>query len=247
MFKGELEDVPLFKDAIQAISTLINEGVFKIKQDGISLISTDPTMVTLVDFKLSKNTFKTYEFEKEEEIGLNIEDLNSILKRAKASDSIILEVEDSKFSVTLKGETTRKFSLPILNIETQIPDIGSLEFSTSLDVKTSALSTGIGDASVVGETITFRTTENGLILESKGESSDVKFTIDKENGLILDISGPSVKSTFSLSYLVKIMKAEKLSDVVKIRLGNDFPMKIEFKVPEKCELEFVLAPRIEEE
>jgi hypothetical protein len=32
-----------------------------------------------------------------------------------------------------------------------------------------------------------------------------------------------------------------------MKLGEDFPMRLEFTVPEKADLSFVLAPRIEED
>jgi len=56
-----------------------------------------------------------------------------------------------------------------------------------------------------------------------------------------------VKSIFSLDYLNKVIKAKKLSDTLTLHLGDDFPLKIDFKVPDKLELSFILAPRIEEE
>ncbi|MFT4868337.1 MAG: DNA polymerase III sliding clamp (beta) subunit (PCNA family), partial [Candidatus Nanohaloarchaea archaeon] len=41
--------------------------------------------------------------------------------------------------------------------------------------------------------------------------------------------------------------AKKLSDTLQLRLGNDFPMRLNFEVPDKARLSFVLAPRIEED
>ncbi len=248
MVKAKLEDVTVLKDAIQTISSLISEGKFTVKSDGLHMAATDPTMVTMVDFTLAKEAFTTYEFEKEETLGMNIDNLNSIIKRASNSETITIETQESKCAITLHGDTTRTFSLPLLNLDnTQTPDVDNLDFTTTIDVKSEALKTGIGDASVVGESITFRTTENSVILEAKGDNSTAQFTIDANTDSLLNLEGESVKSSFSLGYLSKAMRAEKIADTVTIKLGNDFPLKLEFNAPEKCQLHFVLAPRIEEE
>jgi hypothetical protein len=55
-----------------------------------------------------------------------------------------------------------------------------------------------------------------------------------------------VKARYPLEYLKKMMKAAKIADIVSLQFGQDYPMKIEFK-NEKCQLSFVLAPRVSED
>ena len=40
------------------------------------------------------------------------------------------------------------------------------------------------------------------------------------------------------------MKGAKLTDSAHIYLGNDYPLKIEYKVRDKMSLQFILAPRV---
>jgi len=61
------------------------------------------------------------------------------------------------------------------------------------------------------------------------------------------LEGTEASSMFSLDYLSKMIKGKSLSDNVAVRLGDDFPMRLEFVVPDKADLSFVLAPRIEED
>ena len=55
-----------------------------------------------------------------------------------------------------------------------------------------------------------------------------------------------VRARYSLDYLKKIIKAKKLSPETKISMSNDYPMKIQFEVPGKMQLGFILAPRVDE-
>ena len=46
-------------------------------------------------------------------------------------------------------------------------------------------------------------------------------------------------------YLKKIMKGAKLTDTAFLSLGNDYPLKIEYKIRDKMSLQFILAPRVQ--
>lgn len=248
MFKAELKDTKLFKDSLQAISNLISEGKFQISQDGLKLTAADPAMVALVDFQLEKDAFETYEVEEDTEAGVNLEKLYSILRRAKSSEKLVLELSDSSFILRIKNQSTRTFSLPLLNIDEEVPSTDQLEFSVEADFKSSVLSNGIGDASVVGDAVTISADGDAVTLQAEGNNSNVEFKIEKGSDGLLELeSTGKAHSMFSLDYLNKMIKAEKLSDTVKVRMGEDFPMRLDFEIPEKLRLGFILAPRIEEE
>ena len=60
VFKAVISDVNLIKDSISTISELIDEGVFKIDKNGLSLIAADRAMVAVVDFKLPATVFDEF-------------------------------------------------------------------------------------------------------------------------------------------------------------------------------------------
>ncbi len=251
MFKAELEEVGLIQDSMKTISDLISEGLFQLTEEGVRLVAADPAMVALVDFNIEKDVFESFELEKDEKVGLNLENLYSILRRANSGDTITFEVreDDSKFYITMEDSSTREFSLPILNLsEDDIPDTESLDqFKMTSNLETTVLESAIKDAMVVGDSVTVSSTGSNLRIESKGDQSNVNFNIEKGSEGVMDIEGSEASSMFSLDYLSSMVKAKKLSDNVELKLGNDFPMRLNFEVPEKARLSFVLAPRIEED
>ena len=50
MFELSLDSAKTFKDCIDAIATLIDEGHFEIGADGMKLRAMDPSQVAMVDF-----------------------------------------------------------------------------------------------------------------------------------------------------------------------------------------------------
>lgn len=250
MFKAELEEVGLIKDSMKTVSDLISEGLFQLTEDGIQLIAADPAMVALVDFTLEEDVFESFELDEETKVGLNLENFYSILRRANADDTITLELDedDSKFHITMEGASTRNFSLPILNLsEDDIPSTDQLDFSVDAELEASTLEGAIKDAMVVSDSVTISADSDSFRIVSKGDQSNVDFEIDSGAEGVIALEGTEASSMFSLDYLSKMIKGKSLSDNVSVRLGDDFPMRLEFVVPDKADLSFVLAPRIEED
>jgi proliferating cell nuclear antigen len=248
MFKVTISDVSLIRDSIDTISQLIGEGIFNLSKNGISLVATDRAMVAVVRFDLKKDAFDEYKCDKDTSIGINIENLLQILRRAKSTDQITLEVssDNSKLKIEMKGEGTRRFSIPLLDISKgEIPEIDQLDFSSKMQLKTSVMEEGISDADIISDSVIFETDGKNLVIKTEGDSSSVESKIDKKSGLV-EISGDNVRSRYALEYLKKMIKAGKISETASLQMGRDFPMKLEFNLPDKVSMSFVLAPRVED-
>lgn len=250
MFKAELDDVALIQDSMKTISDLISEGLFQLQEDGVKLVAADPAMVALVDFKIEEDVFESYELDEETKVGLNLENFYSILRRANSDDTITFELDEdeSKFHITMENSSTRNFSLPILNLsEDDIPSTDQLDFTVTANLEASVLESAIKDAMVVGDSVTVSSDGDSINIEAEGDQSNVDFSISGDSEGVHEIDGTDASSMFSLDYLKSMVGAKSLSDNVEIRLGQDFPMRLNFDVPEKARLSFVLAPRIEED
>lgn len=250
MFKANLEEVGLIKDSMKTISDLISEGLFQLKDDGIHLIAADPAMVGLVDFKLEEDVFEDFKLDEETKVGLNLENFYSILRRANSDDTITLELDEdnSKFKIIMKGMSTRSFSLPILNLsEDDIPSTDQLDFNIEAKLETQVFEGAVKDAMVVSDSVTISADDETINIVSEGDQSNVDFQISGDSDGVIALEGSEAKSMFSLDYLNKMIGAKSLSDTLNMKLGEDFPMRLEFTVPEKADLSFVLAPRIEED
>ncbi|MFB6203461.1 MAG: proliferating cell nuclear antigen (pcna) [Candidatus Nanohaloarchaea archaeon] len=251
MFKATIEDTGLLKDSMKTISDLISEGLFQLEDDGIKLVAADPAMVALVDFRLEEEAFEEYELDEETKIGLNLENLYSILRRTKSDDTITFEVrdDDSKFYITMEGASTREFSLPILNLsEDDIPSTDDLDFSFEAELSTSIVEDAIKDAMVVSDSVVVEADSDTITISSEGDQSNVEFNLSSDSDAVIEIEKDGHgKSMFSLDYLSDMVGAKKLADTVAVKMGEDFPMRMEFEQPDRARLSFVLAPRIEEE
>ncbi len=249
MFKATLENIELFRTALGCITELVSEGVFKAEKDGIYLTVADPTMVTLLDFKFLSTEFKEYKVSGSVDIPLNFDNLLSFLKRAKVDDEVSLELEkdSNKFQISLKGNSTRNFTLPLIEIDDSNTPSMNLNFGADIDIKTTVLDDGIGDADIITDTIILSADKDKFMISAAGDISKTELVIKKDNEDIIkmDVKEPA-RSKFSLDYLKKIIKASKISNSATVRIGNDYPLQIIFRQLDKVQLSYILAPRVED-
>lgn len=247
MFKAILTDPNLFKDSIKTIGELIREGIFKINEEGIQMIAMDPAVVTLVVFKLFPTAFSEYNIEEEAKIGVSLDALQEVMNRVTSSDKLTIEIPNKEvIKFKIQNQSTRKFDVPLLEITEEEPEIPNLDkLKSTIELKTDVLYDGIKDADIVSDVINFFANKEEFVMSSEEASKRTELRLEKgSEGLIgLDVT-ENIKSKFSLGYLKSIIKARKLTDTVIIRLGKDYPVKMDFKAIDKLSLSFILAPRI---
>jgi len=248
MFKAVLTDIPLLKDPMVSISELIDEGNFVITKDGIRFTAADRAMVSVVDYFLSKDAFDSYEATEDHRVGLNILNFLSVVKRAGKKDKITFEIEDAKLKVTIEGDSKRKFFVPMLNLEDEeIPPIDKLDFKSKVVLKSDVVNNGIDDALIIGDSVimTVGPERFSMVAEDNVKKSELELKKDNEALIEMDAASP-MKSRYAIDYLSKMMKGSKMSDIVTLKHGTDYPLKIEFNSGEKAKLSFILAPRVTE-
>lgn len=249
MFKAKLDSIDLLRDSIAMITEFIDEAEIQIKEKGIEIISADRAVVVVVDFMLSRDVFLEYNLDADQRIGVNMQNLLQILKRAAPNDTMRIELDGRKLNITFESSSsTRHFVLPLIDISSsESPPLDKLEFSTFLKINSDVLSSGVDDAELITDSVVLTVRRDMLMMKSESDISMAQLELPSgtESLKIIDMGEP-VRARYSLDYLKKIIKARKLANEASISMATDYPMKIEFDLPGKMRLGFVLAPRIEE-
>jgi len=249
MFKASMSDSGLLRDSISTIGELIDEGIFKVNKNGLGLIAADRAMVTVIDFKLPATIFDVFEVDKEQEIAVNMTNLVSVLKRIGANEKLEMELKDNKLMITMKNSSTRKFTVPLLDIsQEEIPPINQLEFKAKAKIKADVLKSGIEDADIVSDSVIFEAIKSKFNMMASGDISSAELTLEKGNDALLNLNATGiVKARYPLAYLKKMIKASKLANEINLRWSTDYPMRMDFTSVDKVSLGFILAPRVSEE
>jgi len=251
MVSARMADSKTWKTCVGAMVNLIDEAAFKFTPEGIKMKAMDPSHVALLDFELPASAFEEYKIKQPTTLGIGLIEMNKILARAKAEDELALELDEEKnrLALTFKGVSTRRLSLPLIDVsEAELPE-PKLQFTATADVVAGVIQDGLKDAEIVGDNVKFELSEDGFFLSAESDKGTSELKLRKGDQALpkLSVKQPA-HAMFNIKYLSDMAKAAGSSDVITINLGTDLPIQLDLQVAEgKGRLRFLLAPRIEAE
>ncbi|MBX8642822.1 MAG: proliferating cell nuclear antigen (pcna) [Thermoplasmata archaeon] len=243
MFKSSAK-AEVLKQIVDVISTLVDEAKFNVDADGISLKAVDPAHVAMVEMSLGKQAFEEFAGE-DTELGIDLEKLREILKLAHSGDIVKMEHNEDKNQLIVKiGDVTRRMSL-VDTAGMSDPKVPNIDLPTTIKLKAEELNYGIRASESVSDHIALVADDDYFEMSSEGDSDSVDFRLPKEKLITLESKG-KVRSLFPLDYFSNMAKAISGGSEVKINLGNNYPVKLEFDIADgNGHVKYLLAPRVE--
>ena len=241
MFNAVISDTKSWKNSVDAIAALIDEGTLDIGEDGFKLRAMDPSQIALIDFFLPKKAFEEYKIDKETSIGVDFSELSKITRRCRLEDNIELSL-DSRFSMKFSGETTRKFDISVIDSTSTPPKEPNIDFTVEIKIGASILKESLKDAEQISNHVALLA-EKDLSIAAEGDTGSVDIKIPSNNILGMDVK-EKTKSVFSLDQLNNLLKAADQSSIIQLKLRSDSPLRLEYAIGEG-RVVYYLAPRIE--
>jgi len=252
ILRAELSDPKVLKICMDIISNITDEANLVATGNGLRMRAVDSAHVVLAELALKKEIFDTYELEGESErIGLDLIKFSSVLKRAGTKDRLILQADsrNGKIEITFRGESsTRTFTMPLVEVSEEVTNVPALDFPAMVEIESKTFENAIKDAEIVGDHVVLRAEEENLYISACGELGEAETKIPREDTYYFTLkrSAGRVKSMFSIEYLKDMIKAKDVAKTLKIHLGRDMPVRLEY-IRDGAELRFLLAPRIANE
>lgn len=244
-----LENPSLLKKSMEIISDLVLEGTFVFKKDYVELVALNSNNVVMVIFRLLKGNFESYNIEEETQISLSLDHLNSVLKACDDKAPLRLEFKDtkSKLKVVSEGKSKKEFELVLIDFrDDNLQKIPALEFPVKVVSSSSQFSTAVNDLGFLEEGVALSISQD-KIFSMEGKTSSLSGKVDFTQDVSVNTTeDKEVMCRYSMDYLKKFIKAEKMVKQVELSFSNDYPLKIEYKLVDKMLLGFILAPRGED-
>ncbi len=255
MFKLKLDNAKIIRGVVEALASIIDETEFVITPKQLLIKAMDPSRICLLQLNMSNEHFDEYDCKKEVRIGINLEDLDKILKRSGANDSVEFNFEPKtqKLKIKLKqsgSSKTRNFSLTLLDIEMEeIPmeNLLGLGYEAEWSMDPGFLVEAIKDAEIYAEILTIEADEEkGLTFSSVGQIGEMEYQLEASELNESNIKGRS-KADYSLQFLKSILKIDSITEKLTVSLKDAHPLKMVFQILEGGTIHYFLAPRVEEE
>jgi len=253
-FTLKLENSRILKGIVETLASIIDETEFRVTPKEFTISAMDPSRICLLKLSIKKDNFDDYKCSKDSKVGLNLDDLDKILKRSAANDAVEIDFneKDQKIKIKMQREgtsRTRTFSLALLDIDIEeIPmeNLLNIEYSSKWVIDPDFLVEAIKDAEIYSEILNIKSIEDqGLVFSSTGQIGEMNYELELDELIETDITGTS-SGAYSLTFLKAILKISSITEKLEISLKTDHPLKMIFDLLEGGELFYFLAPRVEE-
>ena len=232
----ELKNTLPWKKAIDSISSFISEGNIHFSDSGIFFKAIDPSQVVFVEFELPKSVFEKYSIEPTL-VGVDLVELGKILARAMPEDRLTMNATESELELTFEGETTRHFSLPLIDINEEEINIPETKFDAKVEINARTLKEALKDASLFGSSAVFKIKNSSFGIEAQGSSGNLKSSIKQAKVTSLKNSEKTDKpekneiiSKDSLNFLQNVIKEADSDKKILIEMKTESPMKITYSI-----------------
>jgi proliferating cell nuclear antigen len=244
------------KNLSELLRDLLTEGNLECSEDGIKLLSVDPTRTVLVHLKLFGNKFEEYKCDGNMVIGLNLEDFFKIIKNMENVDTLRLFVDkDDVNSIGIERfnkeeNITNTIYLSLMDIPLYERSIPPAKFDSVIVMSSSRFQRICREIFQFSEKIEI--TSVGNQLSFKGYNTTVKQEIvvkPANSGMKFESNeNPDqiVQGVFDLKHLVQFSKCANLSEKIRIHFKNNFPLVIQSDVSDIGIIKLCLAPQSEE-
>ncbi len=232
---------------IESLATIIDEANFIATEEGLKLRALDPGRIAMVELNMPQEVFEEYEAEGEVKIGVNFDDFNKIIKRAKADNKLELIVEDNKLTVVLLGRVVRRFSLPLLDIAGQELPEPRLNLTVNAQMLSDTFRDALKDAALFSESVRLKAENDALIMRARSDKGEWEAEFTRENGGLIEISiDEPAEASYGLDFLDKIVsKAYRISEIITLKFATNMPLSLRFDIAGGGWLSYLLAPRME--
>ncbi|MGC8538597.1 MAG: proliferating cell nuclear antigen (pcna) [Candidatus Micrarchaeia archaeon] len=246
MFEIKIDDARYWRDCVGAIVSLVDEGSFNITKEGISLKAMDPSGISMVSFFIPSKAFSKYSIDKNESVGLNLENLNKVLSRTRDNESLVMKDSDNKIVLEFAGEKSkRRYKMPMIDVRKNVDKEPNVDFDANVEMVEAPLKDILKDASLISSYVAFSASKNQFSVSARGDSGELEENHEVDSNAIKKIEAKaSANATFNLEYLENMVKACPLGSSISLWIKNDEPIKMSYKIGDAV-ITYYLAPYME--
>lgn len=249
-------DGETIKPFLNAISRVVDEAKVHIDERGLSVTAVDPANVFMGEVALQADAFDTYGFKEETTIGVQLDGLQSAVRRARknSGDELTLSIQDRRLTATVargydNHEVVSQSTLDLIDPDSirQEPHIPELDRDVSLSVDADAFTDALSYAvSGPNEQVWFKAqavNQHAKALYLSGET-DTR----KESVAISDIeTGGTAEAVYSYDYMKEVLGGigDVEPETITIVFDDEFPITVSMGSEDRpFKARYFLAPRV---
>lgn len=247
MFELKIDNAKYWRDCVESIVNLVDEGLFNITKEGISLKAMDPSSISMVSFVMPSKAFSKFSVDKPTAVGLNLENLSKILSRTRDDEALVIRDVDNKILLEFIGPgSRRRYKLQMIDVKKNVEKEPNVKFDAHVEMVGEPLKDMIKDASLISSYIAFKASKDQFAVSARGDSGELEELHEKEGSLMKKVEVENnADATFNLEFLENMVKSCPIGSQINIELKTNEPLKLNYNIGE-AQITYFLAPYMEE-
>ncbi|SMO81507.1 hypothetical protein [Halorubrum cibi] len=247
----------VLQQVIDQLLTVVDEAIFRIGHDGLSVAAVDPANVAMVDLEVEPGAFESVG-DGMFPIGINIQRLDDYIDGASGGDPVTLQYVAENRSILVEHTNVE---VEMAGIDPDYmrgePDVPEIDHSAEFEADAKVLRDAVENAQLVSDHVSLEADDDdgALVVNGEGDTDNIETVIEGDDLLGANFS-KGVKSMFSLAYLVGgSTGGSKYKGILKpLGSGTELSGKIDDEMPIFLDYDFadgfghvrmMLAPRIQ--
>lgn len=184
--------------------------------------------------------FSNYRIDENTTLGIKIQDLLKLLKCGGAKDTLTLRSQDDSDVLSLifeNADRISKFDYKLMVIDSSSLEIPTMQYTTTCTMNSSEFQRIVRDFSTIGDAVEIEIGAEGVTFAVESGTASGSVTLSANAGQSNEAS-PTVKikaeapikQKFAVSYLNNVAKAAALSDLVSLKLSDEAPLCVEYRM-----------------
>ena len=239
------------KVLIEALKEILTDTMIDITSEHIKICTMDSSHIILIHLKLDADKFEYFYCEGKKLIGVNILNLNKIIKTINNNDTLTLYMmRDDSNHLCIKIDNNEKHTqrvtkLNLLDLENTNFEIPTAVFQSVITLPANDFQKICRDVNNLSEFVEIKNINRQLIISCLGDFCSQEIIISDSDKIGMEDTGEIFQGVFNAKYLVLFTKCTNLSNTVELYLKNDYPLIIQYTVGSLGTVKLCLAPQHE--
>lgn len=235
----ELEaDCGFFKKYFNNFKDLFETICLEFSKKSITLSALDNAHICVAQSTLDTSKFDSYKCENDINLCVSTCSIIKILGCCPPKNKLkfVYKKDSNMLDIFSVGKVKRKYKMKLLDDDDSTNVIPNVEYEESICMDSPDFSSLVKELNKFGDDLSLKLNKTGIKFTSNGDGDSAEYEIEHkfEN---------TVEQSFSLKYLLMIIRSCNLSNEIEIDLSNQYPLKCSFKF-DLGELCYYLAPKI---
>jgi proliferating cell nuclear antigen len=237
-----------------SLAQVLNEALFTMSPDGISLKAVDSSKVSLVILNIPSTALEEVNITDTVKVGILFDTVKKLARRIRAKDKVDIGVDRgrNRFLMTIyygsKGKESgmyRRFYLPIVDVaQEDIPE-PKIDYPVRIRMSMDAFRDALTMAEDISDAVTFAADPESFVIKASGEGGryyEVQYQSTDESFQEFSVSERH-EASYSLEYITSMNRQmAPICEYVTIEFATNKPIRLTYEFASGS-LTYYVAPR----